>query len=86
MRYYVCYDAYGNAKEAISEEDLASRFGNNPEAILKQMLGSWAGEGAAPGKGHVSVVNFDTDQERDAFLETIGQQISSYGGCRSQCQ
>jgi hypothetical protein len=50
------------------------------------MLGSRAGERDLGGKGYVSVVNFESEQERDEYLETLGEQISSYGGCRSQCQ
>jgi hypothetical protein len=86
MKYYVYYDGYGNAKKAIGEEDLAVRYGNNPDSFLKEMLGGEAGEGDLGGKGYVSVVNFESEQERDEYLETLGEKISSYGGCRSQCQ
>jgi hypothetical protein len=87
MRYYVYYDGYGNAKKAIGEEDLARRYGNNPDSFLKEMRWSRAGEeGELGGKGHVSLVNFETEQERDEYLKTLGEKISSYGGCRSQCQ
>jgi hypothetical protein len=86
MKYYVYYDGYGNAKKAIGEEDLAVRYGNNPDSFLKEMLGGEAGEGDLGGKGFVSVVNFESEQERDEYLETLGEKISSYGGCRSQCQ
>ncbi len=86
MKYYVYYDGYGNAKKAIGEEDLVALYGNDPDSFLKEMLGSRAGEGALGGKGHVSVVYFETEQERDEYLETFVDKISSYGGCRSQCQ
>ena len=86
MKYYVYYDGYGNAKKAIREEDLAAGYGNNPDSFLKELLGSEAGERDVGGKGYVSVVNFDSEQERDEYFETIGEKISSYGGCRSQCQ
>ena len=86
MRYYVYYDGYGNARKAISEEQLATGYRNSPDAFLKEMLGSGAGERDLGGKGYVSVVNFESEQERDEYLETLGEQISSYGGCRSQCQ
>ena len=86
MRYYVYYDGYGNAKRAIGEKELAAQYGNNPDSFLKEMLGSEAGERALGGKGYVSVVNFESEQEREEYLETLGEQISSYGGCRSQCQ
>ena len=86
MRYCVYYDGYGNARKAISEEQLATGYRNSPDAFLKEMLGSRAGEGDLGGKGYVSVVNFESEQERDEYLETLGEQISSYGGCRSQCQ
>jgi hypothetical protein len=86
MKYYVYYDGYGNAKKAIREEDLAVKYGGNPDSFLKDMLGSGAGEGDLGGKGCVSVVNFESEQERDECLESMGEKISSYGGCRSQCQ
>ena len=86
VKYYVYYDGYGNAKKAIGEEDLAALHGNDPDSFLKEMLGSRAGEGALGGKGHVSVVNFGSEQERDEYLESLAEKISSFGGCRSQCQ
>ena len=84
MKSYVYYDGYGNAKKAIGEDDLAVRYGNNPDSFLKEMLG--AGEGDLGGKGYVSVVNFESEQERDEYLESLGEKISGFGGCRSQCQ
>ena len=86
MKYYVYLDGYGNAKKAVGQEELASGYGNNPDSFLKEMLGSSAGERDLGGKGYLSVVNFDSEQERDEDLETIGERISSYGGCRAQCQ
>jgi hypothetical protein len=53
MKYYVYYDGYGIAKKAIGEEDLAARYGNNPDYFLKEMHGSGAGEGDLGGKGRV---------------------------------
>jgi hypothetical protein len=86
MKYYVYYDDYGSAKKAIGEEDFARRYGNQPDSFLKDMLGGEAGEGDPGGRGYVSVVSFESEQERDEYLETIGEKISSYGGCRSPCQ
>ena len=86
MKYYVCYDGYGHAKKAVSQEELATGYGNNPDSFLKKMLGFSAGEGNLGGKGYVSVINFESEQERDEYLETMGERISSYGGCPSQCQ
>lgn len=86
MKYYVYYDGYGHAKKAIGEEELAERCGNNPDTFLKEMLGGGAGEGDLGGKGYISTVNFESDQERVEYLETLSEKISSYGGCRSQCQ
>jgi len=50
------------------------------------MLGSDAGEVVLGEEGYMSVVNFESEQERDDYLETLGEKISSYGGCRSRCQ
>ena len=86
MKYYVYHDGYGNANKVIGEEELAARYGNNPNAVLKEMLWSRAGEGGLGGRGSISVVNFESEQEKDEYLETLGEKISSYGGCRSQCQ
>jgi hypothetical protein len=86
MKCYVYYDGYGNAKKAIGEEELAARYGNYPDSLLKEMLGGEAGEGDLGGKGYVSVVNFESEQEREEYLESLGEKISSFGGCRSQCQ
>jgi hypothetical protein len=85
MKYYVYYDGYGNAKKAIGEEDLAGKYGSNPDSFLKDMLGSGAGEGDLGGKGYVSLINFESEQERDEYLDSLSEKISSYGGCRSQC-
>ena len=86
MKYYVYYDGYGNAKKSVGEAELADSYGNNPNTFLKTMLRTEGSEGDLGGKGYVSVVNFESDQERDEYLETIGEKISSFGGCRSQCQ
>jgi hypothetical protein len=53
---------------------------------LKEMLRGEAGEGDFGGKGYISMVNFESEQERDEYLKTMGDKISSFGGCRSQCQ
>jgi hypothetical protein len=50
------------------------------------MLGREAGQGDLGGKGYISVVNFGSEQERDEYLESLAEKISSFGGCRSQCQ
>ena len=86
MKYYVYYDGYGNAKKAIGEEELLTLYGNSPDSFLKAMLGREAGQGDLGGKGYISVVNFGSEQERDEYLESLGEKISSFGGCRSQCQ
>ena len=86
MKYFVYYDGYGNAKKAVGEAELAESYGSNSGAFLKAMLGSQGAQREVGGRGYVSVVNFDTEQERDEYLENLGEQISSYGGCRSQCQ
>ena len=80
------YDGYGNPAEVIGEQELAEKYGEDPHAFLRAVEGSERGAAGGGGKGYVSLVVFDSEEERHEYLESIGEQISGFGGCRSQCQ
>lgn len=86
MKCYVYYDGYGNAVKAIGEEELACNYDQDTAAFLKAMISSELGGKDKKTKGHVALVVFDSEQERDAYLQSMGEQIADFGGCRSQCQ
>ena len=37
MKYYVYFDAYGHARRAVSEKELAENYQNKPDRFLKAM-------------------------------------------------
>ena len=78
MKYYVYFDAYGHARQAVSEKELAENYQNEPDKFLKAMscLGSDTGEGYI--SGHVGTFSFDNDEELNNYLESLGDEISGF--------
>ncbi|UCF95067.1 MAG: hypothetical protein JSW39_13250 [Desulfobacterales bacterium] len=83
MKYYVYFDAYGHARQAISATELAAKYDNDPDLYLKAM-------GAQPEtkmehtSGHVGTLRFESEEELNEYLESLGDEISGFYGCRSE--
>ena len=78
MKYYVYFDAYGYARQAVSEKELTENYQNEPDKFLKAMcrLGSDTGEDHI--NGHVGTLSFDNDEELNNYLESLGDEISGF--------
>ena len=78
MKYYVYFDAYGHARQAVNETELAENYQNDPQCFLKSM--SRQGLDADKGhiSGHVGTLSFGSDEELNDFLESLGDEISGF--------
>jgi hypothetical protein len=79
MKYYVYFDSYGHARQVIDEKELAHRYDGDPDAYLRA-----AGGAQRPCGGHVGTLAFDTEDELKAYLESLGDEITGFYGCRSE--
>jgi hypothetical protein len=85
MKYFVYFDAYGQARKWLSEEDLARRFGGDPGVFQKaaaQEEGERAGAGEiAAASGNVSVLNFESEEQLREYLQSLGDEIEGFFNC-----
>ena len=78
MKYYVYFDAYGHARRAISEEQLAADYQNDPDRFLEAMCRSGSNPGSGHITGHVGILNFKSDTELKDYLESMGDEITGF--------
>ena len=81
MRYYVYFDGYGHLGNVISEKELAEKYNNDPDEFLKAM-GRLGPDAKMERKtGHVNALRFDSENELNDYLESIGDEtIGFYEG------
>lgn len=84
MKYFVYFDSYGHARRAIDEKELAVEFDGDPDAYLKAMAGAAGNTGNPTTGGHVGTLKFDTEDELNAYLESLGDEITGFYGCQSE--
>ncbi len=84
MRYYVYFDSYGHARRVINETDLAEEFHNNPDEFFAAMCEQGADAGMERATGHVGTLTFDDEKELMEYLESLGDEIAGFYGCRSE--
>jgi hypothetical protein len=78
MKYYVYFDAYGYARRAIGEEQLAGTYQNDPDRFLEAMCRSGSNPGKGNITGHVGILNFNSDRELKDYLESMGDEITGF--------
>lgn len=78
MKFYVYYDAYGHARRAISEAQLAATYQNDPDRFLEAMCRSGARPATGLITGHVGILNFTNARELKDYLESMGDEISGF--------
>ena len=78
MNYYVYFDAYGHARQAVSEKELAENYQNEPDRFLKAMCRIRPDTGAGYISGHVGTLSFDNDEALNDYLESLGDEISGF--------
>ena len=78
MKYYVYFDAYGHARRAVSEKELAENYRNEPDRFLKAMCGLGPDRGGGHISGHVGILSFNNDEELNDYLESLGDEIAGF--------
>ena len=84
MKFYVYFDAYGHAKQIISEQQLAETFHSDTNEFLVAMC---RGQPEAAGdhcSGHVGTLTFDNEEDLQDYLAGLGEEIEGFYGCRSE--
>ncbi len=78
MKYYVYFDAYGNARQIINEQQLADEFHNNPNEFLAAMCRRQQDTAAGNTSGHVGTLSFDNRKDLEAYLAGLGDEIADF--------
>ena len=78
MKYYVYFDAYGNACQAISAKELAESYRDDPDIFLKAMCRRGSEGDGEHVSGHVGTLSFDSPMELQDYLESLGDEISGF--------
>ena len=86
MIYYVYFDGYGNPRKAISEKDLADKYGKDPKAFLEAVCGRSADVERELASGHVGTLRFDRAEELHEYLGTTGEVVSGFYECEGECR
>jgi hypothetical protein len=82
--YYVYFDAYGHARRAISEKELAAKYNNDPDTFYKATCRSGPNEEARRATGHVGTLRFHDEKELNDFLQSLGDEIIGFYECGSE--
>ena len=83
MKYYVYFDAYGHPRKAISEDELVETYRNSPDDFLRAMGTLKGGAERGPAAGQVGTLNFENEEELNDYLQSLGDEITGFYGCRS---
>ncbi len=78
MKYYVYFDAYGHARKAVTEKELAEDYGNDPDRFLRAVCGRGTHTDKGHISGHVGTLSFQSDEELNDYLESLGDEISGF--------
>lgn len=83
MKYHVYFDGYGHAKGAVSEKDLAEKYGGDPKLFLRAMCGVAPDAGIERTSGHVGTMNFESEKDLQEYLAGCGDEIMGFYECGS---
>lgn len=83
MKYYVYFNRYGHAKGAVSEKELADKYGSDPNRFLKAMCGAAPHKGIEWTSGHVGTMAFENEKELKEYLAGCGDEITGFFECES---
>ena len=83
MTYYVYFDSYGHAKAAVSETELAEKYGSDPNRFLRAMCGVSSNAGIELTSGHVGTMTFESEKELKEYLAGCGDEITGFYECES---
>jgi len=78
MKYFVFFDAYGHAKQVVSENELAEKYNNDPDEFLMAVSSRQADAEMQHSTGHIGTLSFSDEDELKEFLESLGDEISGF--------
>ena len=84
MKFFVYFDAYGNAQRVIDQKELDRQYHNDPEVFLQAMCRSCSGTDVDSTSGHVGTLRFGSRKELQEYLDSLGDEITGFYGCRSE--
>ena len=84
MKYFVYFDAYGHARQIISEYELAEKYGNAADTFSAAMCRKPAGAPHGHTTGHVRALCFDSPKQLSDCREGLGDEMAGFYGCRSE--
>jgi len=84
MRFFVYFDAYGQARQAIDENELADKYHNDPNIFLSAMCRLQTDTPVQYSAGHVGTLIFENKDELKDYLESLGDEINGFYRCRSE--
>jgi hypothetical protein len=84
MKYYVYFDAYGHARQIVTEQQLAEQYDNAPGEFLSAMCRQQPYAVKGQTTGHVGTLCFDTEKDLIDYLSELGEEIEGFYGCRSE--
>jgi hypothetical protein len=84
MKFYVYFDAYGHARQIVSEQQLAEKYDNEPAEFLSAMGRQQPYTVKGQTTGHVGTLCFDTEKDLIDYLSELGEEIEGFYECRSE--
>jgi hypothetical protein len=78
LKYYVYFDAYGHARQAISAAQLAEAYQNDPTVFLHAMCCRGSDGEAHPVSGHVGTLSFNSPEELQDYLNSLGDELNGF--------
>ena len=83
MKYFVYFDAYGQARKWVSEQELVQGYGNDTEVFRQTATqGERAGE-MGTASGTIGVLNFESEDQLREYLQSLGDEIEGFFNCAS---
>ena len=86
MKFFVYFDAYGHAREAVSEKELAERYNSDPDEFLRAVCNPRADAKHEHVSGHVGTLTFRNEEELNEYLRSLGDEITGFYGCESEAR
>jgi len=69
MKFYVYFDAYGHAKQIITEQQLAETFHSETNEFLVAMCQGQPNAAGTHCSGHVGTLTFDNEEDLQDYLD-----------------